>query len=118
MEIIVAEKLLFFFSKLEFFTNSIFNTLVRKEKDLPTPLFILSITYLEVKDNSNQLSLSFSNDDFSFLQRSTKICHKPTRYGLVAEYIIFLSIAQIRFMNYSLIIRRFDFEKLIYGKKL
>lgn len=85
MEITVAEEPLFSFSKLKFFIDSAFNTLIREEKDLPAPSSTPSVIYPEVENDSNQLSLSFSDDNSLLLQRSIRICHKPTRYSLIAH---------------------------------
>lgn len=63
METSIAKEPFFSFSKLEPFIDNTFNTPVRKEKLLLALLSTPSVTHLEVKDDSNQLSLSFPNDD-------------------------------------------------------
>lgn len=94
MEITVAEEPFFFFPKLESFTDKTFNTFVRKEKDLLTPPSTPFVTYLEIKIDSNQLSLSFSDDDFSPLWIAIKIRYEPIKYGLITQYIALLYIVQ------------------------
>lgn len=56
IEIIVEKLLLFSFSKLEFFTNSTFNTFVKKEKKLFAISSILSVIFLEAKSDGDWLS--------------------------------------------------------------
>ena len=63
MEMTVVEEPFFLFPKLEPFTDSIFNTLVKEKEDLPTFLLTLSITHLKVEDDSNYMSLNFSDDN-------------------------------------------------------
>lgn len=63
IEIIVEEEPLFSFLKFEYFTNSIFNTPIKKEMKLLTALPTLSITYLEIESNSDCFSPTFSDND-------------------------------------------------------
>ena len=90
----VAEEPLFSFPKLEPFLDSTFNTPVREEENLPATPFTPSVTHPKIEDDSNQLPLSFWDDDSALLRKSTKIRYKPTRYGVVAQYIALSSIAQ------------------------
>lgn len=94
MRTIVAEESLFSFPKLKLFTDNTFNTLVRLEEELPTTLSTLFVTYPKIEDDSDQLSLSFSNNDSPPLWKLTRIRHEPIRYGLVAQYIALWSVAQ------------------------
>ncbi len=92
---IAVEEPFFSFSKLEFFTNSTYNTPVREEEELSTIPPTPPDTYRKVEDdNSYHIFSAFSDNDTSFLWRLSKICYESTRYGLVAQYIAFLSIAQ------------------------
>ena len=52
------------------------------------------VTHLETKNNRDSLSFASSDNDFLLLQRSIKIRHEPTRYGLVAKHIALLLVAQ------------------------
>lgn len=90
----VEEEPLFSFPRLEPFTDSTFNTPVRDEKQLLNTTTILPLTHPNVEDGNNCLSSSSSEDNSPPPQRSTRIRHEPTRYGLVAEYITFSSVAQ------------------------
>lgn len=59
MRTIAEKEQLFSFPKLEFFTNSIFKTPVKKEKELVATLSTLFITHPKVEGNSNFLSFMF-----------------------------------------------------------
>ena len=95
IEITVVEEPFFSFPKLDLFTNSTYNTPVRKEKELLIILPTLSDIHPETKDdNSERLSSTSLNNNTPLLQRSSKIRDELTRYGLVAQHIALLSIAQ------------------------
>lgn len=93
MGMTVVEKLFFFFPKLELFTDSTFNTSVRDEEELSIVPLIPSVSH-PTKDDNDYLFAHFSDNNSSFPQKSTRICYESTRYGLVAQYITLLSIAQ------------------------
>lgn len=62
--IIAIKKPLFFYSKLELFTDNTYNIFVKKEEKLSAIPFSLSITYPKVEDdNSNYFSSTFSNNN-------------------------------------------------------
>ena len=84
-----AEEPLFSFPKLEPFTDNTFNTPVR-DKELPAP----SVSH-SAKDDSYLLSAhSSDNSSPPIPRRSIRIRYKPTRYGLVAQHIVFSFVAQ------------------------
>ena len=92
--ITIVEKPFFSFPQLVFFTNSTYNTLIREEKEL----FVILLTPSDIhpkaeNNNSNCLFFAFSDNNTPPLQRSLKIYHKITRYGLIAQHIPVLSIA-------------------------
>ena len=59
----VAKVYLFSFSKLDFFTDITFNTSVREEEDLPATPSTPSVAHPIIEYDSDQLSLSFLNDN-------------------------------------------------------
>lgn len=95
LKIIIVKELFFSFPKLKPFTNSIYNTLVRKEKELLIILSTPSVTYSEAKDNNSDYFLFTSSDDYtpSFWKLS-KIYSELIKYDLVAQHITFSSIIQ------------------------
>lgn len=92
--ITVEEDPLFFFPKIEPFTNNTFNTPVKEEEELSAISSTPSTIHSKAKDDSNSFSSASSDNNSAPLQRSAKICHKPIGYGLVTQYIALSSVAQ------------------------
>lgn len=93
METIALKEPLFSFSKLEPLIDNTLKTPVR-EKELSTTLPTPSISH-PAENDSDLFSAHFSDDNSPPApQRSTKICHKPIQYGLIAHHIAFSFIAQ------------------------
>ena len=90
----VEEELLFSFPKLEPFTDNTFDILVRKEKELSTASTTPSVAYLKAKNDRNSFFFALSDNNSPPPQRSTKIRHKPIKYGLVTQHIALLLVAQ------------------------
>lgn len=63
MRLIVKKKPFFFFFELKPFTNSIFNTPIKKKKKLFTALPTLSITPVEVKSDGDSFFPTPSDDN-------------------------------------------------------
>ncbi len=85
----------FSFHKLEPFINSTYITPIKKEQKLLAVPSTLFITHLEVKDDNSDCFYSTPSDDDTLpLWRSSRISHKPTRYGFVAKHITLSSVVQ------------------------